>query len=800
MLPGLAGQILRSSARISSSSNSFLPRHLTAQATLSPFAAPARSFHSSSRPLLPRRTIPPVQARHISLSSLWKPAPSTPSPFKIWRVSRLEDDADAAPQDADRQVAFFQGLAELDNKAMYERIIRRWERMCEFSPSNPTLRSDEAFRLYVLALVKTGQQDSVPSATRRRESILAKNPLPGQTEVQPLPEGQTRSDKIANSVLEDPKAHTKLNANPELAASPEASPVAATASVTGSGTSTSAPLNGVQALLTAGGAGGKDAPIYVTIAQPKGEAMWRFLRFMGLLLVGGFLVFSFVALVAENTGILKQKTEPSEYQVTQGKVVQFSDVHGVDEAKDELQEIVQFLKDPSAFAALGGRLSKGVLLTGPPGTGKTLLARAVAGEAGVPFFFASGSEFDEMFVGVGAKRMRNLFKAAREKQPAIIFIDELDAIGTKRSARDQQHMKQTLNQLLVEMDGFSPADGIIVIAATNFPQSLDNALVRPGRFDKKIAVPLPDIRGREQILKHHLRNTKLAPGVDVSILARGTSGFSGADIENLCNQAAVKAAKDGFQHVALKHLEWARDRIIMGAERRSFFMDDATKLMTAYHEGGHALVSLYTEGAMPLYKVTCMPRGHSLGHTSFLPEKDRISVSLQQYRASIDVSMGGRVAEEIVYGPEQVTSGCSSDLQNATAIAKAMVRHWGMSEKVGPVFYHANDHSMSGHEREIIENEVRRILTAASDRAKEILTTRREELRLLAEALVEYETLDMEEVKKVIKGHRIRQDEKHNVSNVEVTRITSTPLPRPPTDSEPVGVPASSSTPDAPSS
>lgn len=345
------------------------------------------------------------------------------------------------------------------------------------------------------------------------------------------------------------------------------------------------------------------------------------------------VLLSFLAVMVENTGLLRTPSRPSEFEPEKStKPVKFSDVHGVDEAKEELKDVVEFLKDPSSFAELGGRLPKGVLLTGQPGTGKTMLARAVAGEAGVPFLFASGyvvssrcclvaciliisssSEFEEMFVGVGAKRVRELFAAARDKQPAIIFIDELDAIGGKRSAKDQNYMKQTLNQLLVEMDGFQQDEGVIVIAATNFPESLDDALVRPGRFDRHIAVPLPDIRGRTQILQHHMMGVKTSKEVDLMRLARGTAGFSGADLQNMVNQAAVQASKERCKEVQLSHFEWARDRILMGAERKSMFVDDKEKKLTAYHEGGHALTALYTEGATPLHKVTCMPRGHALG-------------------------------------------------------------------------------------------------------------------------------------------------------------------------------------------
>jgi len=385
-----------------------------------------------------------------------------------------------------------------------------------------------------------------------------------------------------------------------------------------------------------------------------------------------------------------------------------------------------------------------------------MLARAIAGEAGVPFLFASGSDFEEMFVGVGAKRVRELFAAARKKQPAIIFIDELDAVGGKRSQRDQQYMKQTLNQLLVEMDGFLQTEGVIVIAATNFPESLDPALTRPGRFDRVIAVPLPDIRGRVQILKHHMRDVTTSKEADPTILARGTAGFSGADLENLVNQAAIQAAKQGFPEVMLSHFEWAKDRIIMGSERKSAYIDEKNKLMTAYHEGGHALALLYTEGAIPLHKVTCVPRGHSLGMTTYLPEADQVSVSLKEYQAQIDVCMGGRVAEAIIYGSDNVTSGATSDLKQATRTATAMVKNFGFSQKVGPVYYSDREETISPQTREKIDAEVRNILQNSEQRVLSLLKSKEQELHLLANALVEHETLNAEEVRKVIKGEPIR--------------------------------------------
>lgn len=362
--------------------------------------------------------------------------------------------------------------------------------------------------------------------------------------------------------------------------------------------------------------------------------------------------------------------------------IRFNDVQGVDEAKEELQEIVEFLREPKRFMEVGGKLPKGVLLYGPPGTGKTHLARAIAGEAGVPFFYMSGSEFDELYVGVGARRVRDLFKSAKKKAPCIVFIDELDAVGSKRSARDQSYMRQTLNQLLVELDGFSSTEGIILIGATNTPEALDKALTRPGRFDRMVNVPLPDVRGRTKILEVHMKGVTVDPLVKPDIIAKGTPGFSGADLANLVNQAAIRASKEGAKMVRMPDLEWAKDKIMMGAERRSAVISENDKKVTAYHEGGHALVALYTTGAHPLHKVTVMPRGSALGITSFLPNAEH-GMSKREMLASMDVSMGGRAAEELIFGGEEVTTGASSDFSKATQMARSMVLQLGMNSKVG---------------------------------------------------------------------------------------------------------------------
>ncbi|KAI6005949.1 ATP-dependent metallopeptidase Hfl [Pisolithus albus] len=668
--------------------------------------------------------------------------------------------------------------------------MSRWERMCEANPSSPLISSDNAFRLYLLALVESGLESSVNLAIRRRDSVLSAtegeaasssndsgvttdttsatqdqhDPPVTQTDQPPLhaPSAgssipQTRSQMIASELLANrAKSFASIHSeSPTQTASPAMTSL-------------------IEALSK--GSGGKNSPIHVTLSEPKGSVVMRLVRFVVLTAMSGFFILVVLSVLLENSGLMKTVPRQAEFEPLQQKTVKFSDVHGVDEVKQELADVVAFLKDPTAFASLGGKLPKGILLTGPPGTGKTMLARAIAGEAGVPFFFASGSEFEEMFVGVGAKRVRELFATARKRQPAIIFIDELDAVGGKRSQRDQHYMKQTLNQLLVEMDGFQQSEGVIVIAATNFPESLDPALTRPGRFDRHIAVPLPDIRGRLQLLTHFMKDVVSSKSVDPMVLARGTPGFSGAELQNMVNQAAIQASKEGCKEITLKHFEWAKDRIILGAERKSAYIDEKSKLLTAYHEGGHALAALYTEGAMPLHKVTCVPRGHALGVTSQLPENDMFSVTQTEYKAIIDVCMGGRVAENLIYGEGGLTSGASSDLQKATRTATMMVKRWGFSEKVGPVYYES-ENGMSPATRDQIDTEIRSILQLAEVRVARLLEERQEELHRLARALVEHETLTADEVRKVIKGEPIRKVEE-KVSSV-VSQEATEPLPIP---------------------
>ena len=506
--------------------------------------------------------------------------------------------------------------------------------------------------------------------------------------------------------------------------------------------------------------GTQTSPLHVTVSESWSILMFRWFRLLAFFGFTAWVLSIAVALYVETTtaGGLRSRAGKSAEVAASKQTVRFSDVHGCEEAKDELVELVEFLKNPERFSNLGGKLPKGVLLVGPPGTGKTLLAKAVAGEAGCSFFYMSGSEFDEMYVGVGAKRVRDLFNQARQKSPAIIFIDELDAVGGKRSERDPSYAKQTLNQLLTELDGFSSSSGIILIGATNYPQSLDKALTRPGRFDRKVVVPLPDVRGRIDILKHHMRNVQISTEVDATVIGRGTSGFSGADLENLVNQAAVRASRLKLKKVGPLEFDWAKDRIIMGAENRSRVIKPKDKLCTAYHEAGHALVNHFTPESMPLYKITIIPRGMSLGATHFLPEMDdEVSKAFDQYLADIDTSLGGYAAEELIYGTNKITSGASSDIQMATDVAQRLVTSMGYSRKLGSVDLRSNYESLSSETKSLIEGEVRSIVEAGRDRAMKILKDKRKELESLKDALMEYETLTADEMKMVIKGEKLKR-------------------------------------------
>ena len=451
--------------------------------------------------------------------------------------------------------------------------------------------------------------------------------------------------------------------------------------------------------------------------------------------------------------------------------VTFSDVAGVDEAKEEVSELVDFLRDPAKFQKLGGKIPRGVLMVGSPGTGKTLLARAIAGEAKVPFFTISGSDFVEMFVGVGASRVRDMFEQAKKHAPCIIFIDEIDAVGRHRGAGlggGHDEREQTLNQLLVEMDGFEGNEGIIVIAATNRPDVLDPALLRPGRFDRQVVVPLPDIRGREQILKVHMRKIPLDRDVEPNVIARGTPGFSGADLANLVNEAALFAARANRRTVDMEQFEKAKDKIMMGSERRSMVMSDDEKRLTAYHEAGHAIVGLLVPSHDPVYKVTIIPRGRALGVTMFLPEEDRYSYSKERLESQISSLFGGRIAEELIFGPESVTTGASNDIQRATELARNMVTRWGLSEKLGPLTYSEEEgevflgHSVTQHKtvsdqtQDLIDEEVRNIINRNYQRSAQILEEQEQKLHVMASALIRYETIDTEQIKDIMDGREPR--------------------------------------------
>ncbi|KAF9980150.1 hypothetical protein BGZ75_008765 [Mortierella antarctica] len=681
-------------------------------------AAPTARGTSASRPWLQGRLLSTRTQHHSALNSRVLPPPERGcrqySSFRFInhrKLQKLEQEAMANPSNAAAQAEFYKELLRIDD---YVGIISRFE-------AGKFASSEASLQYYATALARTNQTEQIVPKILQR---LQRQPLATESEVlfNNIGQGVRRTNTVAMSE--------------------------------------NIGVNGGAAVADAmASAGNKANPIYVVMDDTKtskGHMLWRGLRWLGITVTYAFCILTFLSLVFENSGLLKPAPSQTEFEPSADNNVKFSDVQGVDESKQELEEVVEFLKDPNKYNQLGGKLPKGVLLTGPPGTGKTMLARAVAGEAGVPFFFMSGSEFDEMYVGVGARRVRELFAAARSRAPSIVFIDELDAIGARRNPKDQTYMKQTLNQLLVELDGFSQTEGVIIIAATNFPELLDKALVRPGRFDRHVNVPLPDVRGRMQILKHHLKTIHTSPAVDISVIARGTPGFSGADLANLINQAAIQASREGVSEVGIKQFEHAKDKILMGVERRSQVVTSESKKLTAYHEGGHALVALYTPGAMPLHKATIMPRGNALGVTVQLPDMDKDSYTRKEYLAQLDVAMGGRVAEEMIFGAENVTSGCSSDIVHATKVAKMMVTQFGMSEKVGPVAHTEEDMMvLSTPTKQLIEAETKTLIESAQARATLLLKTHKEELHRLAKALVEYETLTQEEIRRAIEGKPI---------------------------------------------
>ncbi|MDO9415101.1 ATP-dependent zinc metalloprotease FtsH [Pararhizobium sp.] len=515
----------------------------------------------------------------------------------------------------------------------------------------------------------------------------------------------------------------------------------------------------------------------IVSVRPETDGSSGFLSYVGtllpMLLILGVWLFFMRQMQGGSRGAMGfGKSKAKLLTEAHGRVT-FDDVAGVDEAKQDLEEIVEFLRDPQKFQRLGGRIPRGVLLVGPPGTGKTLLARSVAGEANVPFFTISGSDFVEMFVGVGASRVRDMFEQAKKNAPCIIFIDEIDAVGRHRGAGlggGNDEREQTLNQLLVEMDGFEANEGVILIAATNRPDVLDPALMRPGRFDRQVVVPNPDINGRERILKVHVRNVPLAPNVDLRVLARGTPGFSGADLMNLVNESALMAARRNKRLVTMQEFEDAKDKIMMGAERRSSAMTEAEKKLTAYHEAGHAIVALKVPAADPLHKATIIPRGRALGMVMQLPEGDRYSMSYKWMVSRLAIMMGGRVAEEITFGKDNITSGASSDIEQATKLARAMVTQWGFSDQLGQVSYGENQqevflgHSVAQQKNvseataQKIDNEIRRLIDEAYNEAKRIITDMNSEFVAVAEGLLEYETLTGEEIKALMRGEKPARD------------------------------------------
>lgn len=615
------------------------------------------------------------------------------------RLQRLITDADANPKDAGKQSAL---LAEL-NKHSPESVIKRFEQRDHAVDSRGVAE-------YLRALVITnsiaeylpddqsGKPSTLPMLLQELKERAAGNEdgsfrSPGISDKQPL-----------HVVMVDPKASSKST---RLA----------------------------QELLST-----IIFTVVVGLMWVMGAAALQ--KYIGSL--GGIGTSGVGSSATYATKDLNKEIMPEK------NVKTFKDVKGCDDAKQELEEVVEYLKNPTKFTRLGGKLPKGILLTGAPGTGKTLLAKAIAGEAGVPFFYRAGSEFEEMFVGVGARRVRSLFQAAKKKAPCIIFIDEIDAVGSTRK-QWEGHTKKTLHQLLVEMDGFEQNDGIILMAATNLPEILDPALTRPGRFDRHIVVPSPDVRGRQEILELYLHEKPLADDVDVSALARGTPGFNGADLANLVNIAAIKAAVEGADKLTSAQLEFAKDRIIMGTERKTMYLSEESKKLTAYHESGHAIVAFNTDGAHPIHKATIVPRGSALGMVTQLPSQDETSVSKKQLLARLDVCMGGRVAEELIFGEEYVTTGASNDLHTATELAQYMVSSCGMSDVIGPV--HIKERPGSEMQSRI-DAEVVKLLREAYDRVKRLLKKHENALHALANALLEYETLNSEDIRRVLNPYQ----------------------------------------------
>ena len=530
-----------------------------------------------------------------------------------------------------------------------------------------------------------------------------------------------------------------------------------------------------------------DVKVNATPEDTTGDNLWGLFIswFPMLLLIGVWVFFMRQANAGNNKAMSFGKSRARLIENT--KKVTFADVAGADEAKQELEEVIDFLKDPAKFQRLGGKIPKGVLMVGPPGTGKTLLAKAVAGEADVPFFSISGSDFVEMFVGVGASRVRDMFAQAKKNAPCLLFIDEIDAVGRHRGAGlggGNDEREQTLNQLLVEMDGFEEKENVILIAATNRPDVLDPALLRPGRFDRQVTVTNPDKKGREEILKVHVKKVPLAKDVNLSVIARGTPGFSGADLANLVNEAALLAARKNKTKVTSKDFDEAKDKVLMGTERKSMAMDENEKKLTAYHEAGHAICSLFVEETDPIHKATIIPRGRALGMVQQLPEKDQYSYSKTKMLSRLIITMGGRVAEELKFGPKKITSGASSDIAAATNLARSMVTEWGMSEKLGPVLYAENtgevflgksvtqSKNMSEETAKLVDAEIKALVIGGYEGAKKLLQEHKEDWEKLSEALIEYETLTGEEIKDILAGKQIAKGTDTPVSEEKKTKAS----------------------------
>ncbi|GLR87784.1 ATP-dependent zinc metalloprotease FtsH [Bradyrhizobium sp. UFLA05-109] len=546
-----------------------------------------------------------------------------------------------------------------------------------------------------------------------------------------------------------------------------------------------------------------DSKVQITAKPPGDNVPWfvsllvSWLPFIALIGVWIFLSRQMQGGAGKAMGFGKSRAKM--LTEAHGRVT-FEDVAGVDEAKQDLQEIVEFLRDPGKFQRLGGRIPRGVLLVGPPGTGKTLIARAVAGEANVPFFTISGSDFVEMFVGVGASRVRDMFEQAKKNAPCIIFIDEIDAVGRHRGAGlggGNDEREQTLNQLLVEMDGFEANEGVILIAATNRPDVLDPALLRPGRFDRQVVVPNPDVVGREQILKVHVRKVPLAPDINLKTIARGTPGFSGADLMNLVNEAALTAARRNKRMVTQAEFEEAKDKVMMGAERKSLVMTEEEKLLTAYHEGGHAIVGLNVPATDPIHKATIIPRGRALGMVMQLPERDKLSMSLEQMTSRLAIMMGGRVAEELIFGREKVTSGAASDIEQATRLARMMVTRWGLSEELGTVSYGENQdevflgmsvsRTQNASEATVqkIDSEIKRLVEEGYKEATRILTEKHADLETLAKGLLEFETLTGDEIVDLLKGKKPNRESVLEPSTPRASAVPPAGKSRPRPDPDP---------------